>query len=96
VTSDPYPDLPGAEPPDALLGPPPGGSASAARADLSDADSRLLEVLSRPGTHVVRAAEDDLRAPGEPGEPGSQPLPPSARRGPVTPVFQEPAEQPAP
>ena len=95
VTSDPYPDLPGAEPPDALLGPPPGSSARAAREELSDDDSRLLEVLSRPGTHVVTAAEDDPRVPAGAGEPGSQPLPPSARRGPVTPVFQEPAEQPA-
>lgn len=90
VTSDPYPDLPGAEPPDALLGPPPGSSARAARDELSDADNRLLEVLSRPGRHVVTAAEDDVRAPAGAGEQG--PLSPSARRGPVTPVFQEPVE----
>ena len=96
MTPDPYPDLPGAEPPDALLGPSRGSRARAAREELSDDDSRLLDVLSRPGTHVVTAAEDDPRAPAGTGEQASQPLPPSARRGPVTPVFQEPAEQPAP
>ena len=96
MTLDPYPDLPGAEPPDALLGPSPGSLARAAREELSDDDSRLLDVLSRPGRHVVTAAEDDPRAPAGAGEQASQPLPPSARRGPVTPVFQEPVEQPAP
>jgi hypothetical protein len=78
VTSDPYPDLAGAEP-------------AGAREQLSDADSRLLDALTRPSAHVVTAAEDDLvAARAEPEEP-TGPLSAAARRGPVTPVFQEPA-----
>ena len=77
MTSDPYPDLAGAEPGDA-------------REQLSDADSRLLAALTQPAAHVVTAAEDELLAARAGQQAPAGPMPPAARRGPVTPVFQEP------
>ena len=76
--------------PDALLGLPsaPGERAPTAREELSDAENRLLAALTRPATHVVTASEDDPVATGARRE--DVVLPDSARRGPVTPVFQEP------
>ena len=79
MTLDPYPDLDGAAP-----------EVADAREQLSDADSRLLAALTQPAAHVVTSAEDDLLAArAGRGEPAG-PMPPAARRGPVTPLFQEP------
>lgn len=79
MTPDPYPDLADA-------------AAADAREQLSDADSRLLAALTRPAAHVVTAVEDDLLDARAGQQDPAGPLSPAARRGPVTPVFQEPAD----
>jgi hypothetical protein len=81
VTTDPYPDLPGAEPP---------GAASRAPDDvleLDEADSRLLAALSRPAPPVVTAAEDQPRTAS--AEDAGVPV--RLAHGPRVPVFQEPS-----
>ncbi len=75
MTCDPGPDL---------------ASEPAPPEPLSDADSRLLEALSRPAAHVVTAAEDDPPASRAGQQEHAAGLLPAASRGPVTPVFQEP------
>ena len=78
MTPDPYPD-------DPLV------DAQVVRAELSEADSRLLAALSRPGPPVVTAVEDELRdQDGVGGRPVGR-LSAAAGRGPVVPVFQEPS-----
>ncbi len=69
---DPYPDL--------------SGSGAVDRTGLSEADRRLLDVLSQPTTPVVSAVEDEARAT----EDVRDPLP-AGRRGAASPVFQEPS-----
>lgn len=83
MTTDPYPDLPGAEPPAHELGSAAGAGAPD-RTGLSEADSRLLDALSRPTTPVVSAVEDEPRE-----QEDVEPLPPG-RRGAAAPVFREP------
>lgn len=88
VTPDPYPDLLGAEPPDPVLGADDGRPRE--RPELSEADSRLLDALSRKEPAVVAAVEDEpwgVRALREDGVAASRP---AGRGGPLTPVFQEP------
>ena len=85
MTLDPYPDLPGAEPASAADGGP------GERPELSDADSRLLDVLSRHQPPVVTAVEDQPRTVRA-GEDDVAQLQPAGRRGALSPVFQEPAD----
>ena len=85
MTTDPYPDLPGAELPVHELGrTAPGGVVD--RTQLSEADSRLLDALSQPTTPVVSAVEDEARTAVDAGDPL-----PAGRRGAAAPVFQEPS-----
>ena len=77
MTTDPYPDLPGAELP---------VHGAVDRTELSEADSRLLDALSQPTTPVVAAVEDEPRTADDEADP-----PPAGRRGAAAPVFREPA-----
>jgi hypothetical protein len=86
VTPDPYPDLTAPELLDA--GPVGDEPVTDERPELSEADSRLLDALSRPGPAVVTAVEDELR----PTPAAQEPAPARSRRGPLTPVFQEPTD----
>jgi hypothetical protein len=90
VTSDPYPDLTGAEP-DRAMG---SGDAGAAdgRPALSKADSRLLAALSQPQPPVVTAVEDQPRTARAARDDGVAPLSAPRGRSPLAPVFQEPTD----
>ena len=83
MTPDPYPDLPGAELPAAARS---GGVDADERAQLSDAESRLLDALFRPARPVVDAVEDRPRTTRD---DDGVPLPAPVRR-PLAPVFREP------
>ena len=86
MTSDPYPDLTAPEPLDqAAVG---DEGVVEERPELSEADSRLLAALSRPAPAVVTAVEDQPRATRS----AQEPAPAGSRRGPLTPVFQEPTD----
>lgn len=83
MTLDPYPDLPG-DLPAAARG---SGVDAGERALLSEAESRLLDALIRPGPPVVTAVEDQPRTAGSAWD--GSPLPAPAGR-PLPPVFREP------
>ena len=86
MTLDPYPDLPGAELPAAARA---SGVDAGERAQLSEAESRLLDALFRPAPAVVTAVEDELRAARPSWDAGGVPLPTPIGR-PLAPVFREP------
>lgn len=76
MSLDPYPDLPD----------PADGGEQAEPDELSEADSRLLQALSRPQPPVVTAVEDQPRRAVR-DDSVAQPSPAGA---PLAPVFQEP------
>ena len=81
MSLDPYPDLPdGAQP---------GAGGAGGRAELSEADSRLLDALSRPEPPVVTAVEDQPRTAQD---DRATPMSVSGGRGPLAPVFREPTD----
>ncbi len=90
MTPDPYPDLPGAELPDTAMGSGSDDGAPGERPELSEADSRLLDALSRPQPPVVTAVEDEARTVRAAQDDRTAPLPASGGRGPLAPVFREP------
>ena len=90
MTPDPYPDLLSTEPPDV-----PRDDAdrrvTGGRAELSEADSRLLDALSHPDPPVVTAVEDEPRTVLAAQYDRVAPVRGAGGRGPLAPVFQEPA-----
>ncbi len=85
MSLEPYPDLPDA-------GASPTGDEVGDRSQLSEADSRLLDALTRAQPQVVTAVEDQVRpVPSGQGD-AAAPLPGPVGRGPLTPVFQEPVD----
>ncbi len=84
MTTDPYPDLPGAELPAR------GPAHASERPELDEADSRLLEALTRPALPVVTAVEDALPARWAAGDEAAVPSRPPAGRRRLTPVFRAP------
>ena len=85
MTPDPYPDLPGTE---LRAADRPSGVDAGERAQLSEAEGRLLDALFRPTPPVVTAVEDQPRT-AETGRGGGAPLPTPVGR-PLAPVFREP------
>ncbi len=85
---DPYPDLLGAALPDPARSRSQDDWPPQQSSELSEADRRLLAVLSQPQPPVVTAVEDQPRTAAPGGEVRWAP----ARRGPLTPVFREPTE----
>ena len=89
MTPDPYPDLLRTEPP----GVPRDDAADRApgrRAELSEADSRLLDALSRPEPPVVTAVEDEPRTVRAAQDDRVAPVRGAGGRRPLAPLFQEP------
>ena len=84
VTPDPYSDLLDIELRHSA------GEAARERAQLSDADSRLLDALSRPAPPVVTAVEDEPPTVRAARDDRGAPLRPRGD-GPLAPVFREPA-----
>lgn len=85
MTPDPYPDLLGTELPDPVSGADDGAPDEPVQ--LSEADSRLLDALSRPAPPVVTAVEDELRTARD---DSVAPFRPAGGHASLAPVFQEP------
>lgn len=86
MTPDPYPDLPGAELPAVVRA---SGVDAGERAQLSEAESRLLDALFRPAPPVVTAVEDQPLTARPAWDTDGVPLPTPVGR-PLAPVFREP------
>ncbi len=86
VSLDPYPELP-----DTAMGTASDDGEPGERLELSEADNRLLNALSRPEPPVVTAVEDQPRTVRSARDDGVAPVPGPSGRGPLEPVFQEPA-----
>jgi hypothetical protein len=90
VTPDPYPDLVATELLEAAGGADDGTPGEPP--ELSEADSRLLDALTRPQPAVVTAVEDEPRTVRAARDDRVAPVRPAGARSALTPVFQEPAD----
>ena len=89
VTPDPSPDLLATELLDAVGG---ADGTPGEPLELSAADSRLLDALTRPQPAVVTAVEDEPRTVRAARGDTVAPVRPAGARSALTPVFREPTD----